>query len=300
MMQVKSWPDRLRLFREDRGIRRADLASLCGVSDESLYSYESGRRRPARETLDRILDVLGVKTREADSIRYDMGFSTVTAPPSLHIRRSDCHQYLDEVPWPQMIQNSFLEILDVNNVSRLLISWFDQSREEYTRTSVPKQVLSRIICAAAFDRRLPYVVNLDEVLKNHISSWKYLHGPGSDELPPWLDECLDTITLVDKLKQRSGSLLARFLRLWEITPAMAPRARHYSRTIIASTDLGYMEFWAQTTLVDEQEVIYAIDMIPANAHTWQGLDAIKTGNIPVPEKLTHLSVVPDRRDILAS
>ncbi len=277
-VETNSWSRRLRLLREARGTKRADLAEACGVSHQSVYSYESGRRRPTRETLDGILRVLGARTREADIIRYELGFSTETPPPHLYLKRSDPQQYVHEVPWPEFVTSRTNRSMGANNTARYFMAWMNRFRGQGTRTDLPKPGLARAICASAFDPRLPYIVNLEEVLTNGISMWKWLHGPQLNELPDWIDECLDTIALIDKIKLSSGSLLATFLRLWEQTPPMTPGLKHYCREIIASQDLGQMEFWLQTVLVDEREGICTTEMIPGNAHTWNALNCIKHGN----------------------
>ena len=49
----RSWFELLRRAREQSGLSRAELAALAGVAMRSLDNYETGARRPSRETLVR-------------------------------------------------------------------------------------------------------------------------------------------------------------------------------------------------------------------------------------------------------
>ncbi len=274
-----TWWDRLRLIREARGIKRAQLARLSGVSISSLNSYEVGRRRPARRTLDRILEVLDAKTREADLIRYDLGFSTVSAPPVLHEREhSEARQYLYDVPWPQLAFNAYEgTICGINKAMQRFVSWIYRSREDVRRTNLPTAAMIGLMSAAQVDPSLPHVVNLTERLKSQVALWKHVHG---SEEPPWFDKLLEQIALIDKIRQPGESLLARFLQVWDEAP---PMAKDYTRIVIGQSDLGQLEFWVQRVVVDEQQMLYLFNLIPANAHTWDCLSALETGKATEPD-----------------
>ena len=45
------WNELLRQAREATGLSRRALHELSEVSEDTIFSYESGRRRPRRETL---------------------------------------------------------------------------------------------------------------------------------------------------------------------------------------------------------------------------------------------------------
>lgn len=47
-------------LRQYRGMTQEDLAGMIGVSQQALQKWETGKRTPKKETLDRIYNALGV------------------------------------------------------------------------------------------------------------------------------------------------------------------------------------------------------------------------------------------------
>lgn len=47
-------------LRQYKGLTQEDLAGMIGVSPQAIQRYESGKRTPKKETLDRIYNALGV------------------------------------------------------------------------------------------------------------------------------------------------------------------------------------------------------------------------------------------------
>ena len=56
--------DRIRAARQARGLTQKELAKLCFTSQPSVAEWETNRRIPRTDTLQRIADVLRVKTSE--------------------------------------------------------------------------------------------------------------------------------------------------------------------------------------------------------------------------------------------
>lgn len=54
----------LRDIRIERGLTQVELAARAGVSKSMLSLYEGGKRRPQLETLERLVDALGVRLGE--------------------------------------------------------------------------------------------------------------------------------------------------------------------------------------------------------------------------------------------
>lgn len=64
MVDVKVVAQRVRDGREEKKLRREDVASQAKVSKTTVDSLEQGRRLPRIETLDRIAEVLGVSVSD--------------------------------------------------------------------------------------------------------------------------------------------------------------------------------------------------------------------------------------------
>jgi transcriptional regulator with XRE-family HTH domain len=55
---------KLRKLREDRGYSVRGLAREAGVSTETVYSVEHGRRQPSVRTLGKLARALGVEAKD--------------------------------------------------------------------------------------------------------------------------------------------------------------------------------------------------------------------------------------------
>lgn len=98
---------RLRRLRETHRMTRKDLADIVGVTETAIYNYESGRRTPENDTLEKLAEAFGVTLSE---LRDDAGTvktikdeliksnepgltrrlqTAITAPARLHFRRYD-------------------------------------------------------------------------------------------------------------------------------------------------------------------------------------------------------------------
>ncbi len=69
--------DRLRLWRERRGLSQRELARLCGLSGTQINKYENGPSDPTASSLVAIADQLGISVDyllgKADDPRGHMG-----------------------------------------------------------------------------------------------------------------------------------------------------------------------------------------------------------------------------------
>ena len=54
--------ERLKYLREDKGITQIDLANFLMLANSTISQYESGKRTPDVETLQKIADFFGTTT----------------------------------------------------------------------------------------------------------------------------------------------------------------------------------------------------------------------------------------------
>lgn len=57
---MDEFPNRLRRLRERRGISRATMSELCGLSKSMISKYERGERQPTLEPLIELSDFFEV------------------------------------------------------------------------------------------------------------------------------------------------------------------------------------------------------------------------------------------------
>jgi transcriptional regulator with XRE-family HTH domain len=94
----------LRAFRENGGLRRADLARQLGVSDETVRLWEKGTVQPSRELLARLIALLSLEV--ADWSQRDADLQESSLP--LVARR-----LLDERRARRMSQAAAAQVFDV-------------------------------------------------------------------------------------------------------------------------------------------------------------------------------------------
>ncbi len=56
----KKNPNKIRYMRKQKKLTQAKMAEDIGISQNTLHQYETGKRNPNEETLERIADYLGV------------------------------------------------------------------------------------------------------------------------------------------------------------------------------------------------------------------------------------------------
>jgi transcriptional regulator with XRE-family HTH domain len=64
MFPMEINPTRLKQLREDRGYSVRGLAREAGVSPETVYSLEHGRRQPSVRTVGKLARALGVESKD--------------------------------------------------------------------------------------------------------------------------------------------------------------------------------------------------------------------------------------------
>jgi transcriptional regulator with XRE-family HTH domain len=64
MISIMVYPQKARALREAKGMSTRGLAREAGVSTETIYSLEHGKRQPSVTTLSKIARALGVEVRD--------------------------------------------------------------------------------------------------------------------------------------------------------------------------------------------------------------------------------------------
>lgn len=59
-MSYKNVGQKIKECRQAKGISQEELAGMLGTSQQTIYIWETGKRTPKKETLNRIYEALGV------------------------------------------------------------------------------------------------------------------------------------------------------------------------------------------------------------------------------------------------
>lgn len=71
-------PQRMRRFREESGLSRAELADRTGLSRPTIWAWEAGKSRPRQSNLETLAHALGISAQEligkdqSEAIRREM------------------------------------------------------------------------------------------------------------------------------------------------------------------------------------------------------------------------------------
>ena len=75
MTRGTSFAERLRWWREHRGLSQLALAGRAGISQRHLSFLELGRASPSREMVDRLAAALDVPLRQHNALLLAAGFA---------------------------------------------------------------------------------------------------------------------------------------------------------------------------------------------------------------------------------
>ena len=70
----------LRWLRDERGKRQFQVADAAGITKPMLSAYETGRQKPSLESLEKILDAMGVDLADLDSALAKVNGREATRP----------------------------------------------------------------------------------------------------------------------------------------------------------------------------------------------------------------------------
>ncbi len=69
--------------------------------------------------------------------------------------------------------------------------------------------------------------------------------------------------------------MARFLALWETTPARSPKSRWWYPIVLEEPGVGTLSFRVLVSTASEPDGLAFNDWVPLDAATWSGLEMIR-------------------------
>jgi len=282
---LPSWRKLLREAREACGLSRHALHERTGISEETLYSYEAGRRRPRESNLLEIARVLDLDGATANLILTGAGFAARPSHFALFVTgqrarpRAKSHlaqgraetlasvrEVASTLRWPCFIINSRCEVVAANGPAASV-----------TEVSAPR---NRPV--AGRDNLLNYVTS--EPFRSSVENWDEVV---SAILPGSLAASIDGNesapndgyfrSVVEQIRRRDPQILARLIRLWR----GAERRRNPQRVVFSirsrRADGALLRFNCQLGPWDQRSPYWALDWHPADAETWNWLDTRAQG-----------------------
>ncbi len=235
---------------------REEVARGCGLSLDTVHSYELGRRGPHRETLAAMVSALNLNRRDSNAILRSAGFiaDQTVALADLQNLVESC----ERVPWPQMIQTDDLHILYVNKLMTKL------SGRDLLRTLPTVERHGFVVLAHGLP--LGHLANWEENVAFSIAQWKRAVGYEMPSDRPWMPSLTERLARLGKL--------SRFLELWERTPALPPGGRGEILFVGTYPGVGTLRFCALNSGVPGCPDVSVYDLIPADGDTWHALETV--------------------------
>ncbi len=241
----------------------SELSACCGVSPESIRSYELGRRHPSRDHLLRLLDCLGADPTTRRSILSGAGFASgagAGANFELSVPEKEAIQLLHRRTWPAFLVNHRAEVVAVNEVAEKFLG-LPAPRPRGPRQSILTFATRRAIASKC--------LNWDAAVIVMIRGFK-AGNPQEESLDapsPSFSKLLEAVCAGDP------GLVAQFFELWATMPAWrGPFAGVVYETIWKAGGRQRIRFNCAINCVNAEAGLYFHDWIPADSTSFRLLE----------------------------
>src|SRR5215472_9430107 len=122
----RNFGERLRWWRERRGLSQLALAGVAGTSQRHLSFLESGRTTPSREMVLRLAAALDVPLRQQNALLLAAGYSpawresSLAAPELAKVSSALDHMLAQQEPYPAFVVDRRWTLLRANSGAQRL------------------------------------------------------------------------------------------------------------------------------------------------------------------------------------
>lgn len=116
---VKLVGAKIRLLRREKGLSQAELASMAGLQDTYLGGVERGTRNISMETLEKIIQALGVTPYEV----FRLGDIDTDADVHEKIQVIEVHKAL-------LVERSLEEVRMIQRIAKDMLATFDAEKNK--------------------------------------------------------------------------------------------------------------------------------------------------------------------------
>lgn len=268
------WNELLQIAREKCGFTQAALAHAVGISPETVYSYEGGRRTPPRETIIRMTRAMELDGSTTNLIVTGAGREPVASALGRSVageptedpryQPSRWQRYVEPTRavlsekvaahrWPCLVFDNQCQTLEVNVAARRVLG------------TVPvAQSLLQLLVSRGFRG---HVVNYDEVvsaLAPRSLRRAVTNGRSNGRTQP-------VQSLLAQLEREDPAALAELRQIWEQAPASALSTRATFPLFWRHDDGTLLNFHAVLGLWNDVLWYWALDWHPADVATWSWL-----------------------------
>ncbi len=257
----------LREVREAARLSRRDLAARAAVSEESIRSYESGRRTPSRSALVQLLDRLSVDPMRRGEIIEAFGYSEDAV--MVGTQADSPFHSLDEalvdiatLPWPAHVNTEFFEVVGANAAMQRL--W------QVDLGTLGRAVERNMMIGLCTPRWADRIENWDEAMRLCAAILKGGYGDqivGPDGPNPYFE------AVINRFLQGDPGYVQRFLAIWaDVTPHVN-KWRFAFPITWCTADGARLRFRVSVNPVNLDRYMTISEWLPLDAETWQSLPA---------------------------
>jgi transcriptional regulator with XRE-family HTH domain len=162
----KSFGERLRWWRERRGLSQLDLADTAGTSQRHLSFLESGRTTPSREMVLRLAAALDVPLRQQNGLLLAAGYapgwreSDLAAPELAKVSGALDYMLAQQEPYPGVVVDRRWNLLRANAGARRLTEFLAGPPPADSAPAGPVNLAEALVSPEGLR---PFIVNWEEV-----------------------------------------------------------------------------------------------------------------------------------------
>lgn len=271
---MAAWHDVFRSARERSGLSQEALAQRAGLSEETISSWERGKRRPSQRSLARALDAVAPSGAVRDEILRLAGFEADPPPrlrrlQDLRVGPTYLNREIAAYPWPCLVLNEHHEIVAWNAPATRVAEMDFAARlpQRWQRN------LMRITTMPHFRDR---VVNWEEIAAKLISVLK------NDQVSINVSEEDKQYyaTVMTDIARDHPDVLSDLFRLWNTVEPQQEGGRLFYNPVWRVEDGSVLRFNTVTSGWDDFDATWASDWQPADAGTWRWLTGSGAGLVP--------------------
>jgi transcriptional regulator with XRE-family HTH domain len=172
VVTAASFGDRLRWWRERRGLSQLDLAAAAESTQRHVSFLESGRSAPSREMILRLAAVLDLPLRQQNALFLAAGYapawreSALSAPELARVNGALDHMLAQQEPYPAFVVDRRWTLLRANAGAARLTEFL--TGPPAPDAAPPGEPANLALALVSPEGLRPFIVNWEEVVRHFV------------------------------------------------------------------------------------------------------------------------------------
>ena len=268
----EEWRTALRAARRRSRRSMASVAEQSGLSAQAVRAYETGRRRPKRDALLKILALLQFTAADANALLEQAGFAPELGLypahefPEYAFRVDELQRFLDKRPWPAIATDDEIRILAANRAMQAL--WrFDFNRLRRQRGPDEMTLFAIIGELKLLDR----IANWPEFLRVAASLNKGRPLRATMTAPE------RRLASVEAMAGGDPAVTKRMREIWARAKPAPQRIQADFPIVWSDPDYGELHFRSVVSVASASDRLDFRDWHPVDAATWRAVERLRAG-----------------------